>query len=184
MVRLAVTALLSLALLAGCGGGDEPEGVEPKEWTADVCGALQQWQSTLEQKAQALTGEVLDAKDAEDAKRRISAFLTEVLADTERMLEALDEAGAPAVEDGEAIAAALTVGLRQVQAAFQQARDSVVALPTDDAEDFQDELVVIGRDLQTRGEVIEEQLDEIRTKGGELREAFEQTPACGELSVG
>jgi ElaB/YqjD/DUF883 family membrane-anchored ribosome-binding protein len=184
VVRLAVTALLSLALLAGCGGGDEPEGVEPKEWAADVCGSLQQWQSTLERKAQALTGEVVAAKDAEDAKRRISAFLTDVLADTDRMLEALDEAGAPAVEDGEAIADDLTVGLRQVQAAFQQARDSVVALPTDDTQDFQDELVVIGRDLQTRGEVIEEQLDEIRTKGGELREAFEQTPACSELSVG
>jgi ElaB/YqjD/DUF883 family membrane-anchored ribosome-binding protein len=184
VVRLAVTALLSLALLAGCGGGDEPEGVEPKEWAADVCGSLQEWQSTLEQKVQTLTGEVVAAKDAEDAKKRISAFLTGVLADTERMLEALDEAGAPAVEDGEAIAEDLTVGLRQVQAAFQQARDSVVALPTDDTGDFQDELVVIGRDLQTRGEVIEEQLDEIRTKDGELREAFEETPACRELSVG
>jgi ElaB/YqjD/DUF883 family membrane-anchored ribosome-binding protein len=184
VVRLAVTALLSLAILAGCGGGDEPEGVEPKEWAADVCGALQQWESTLEQKAQALTGEVVAAKDAEDAKKRISAFLTDVLADTERMLEALDGAGAPAVEDGEAIADDLTVGLRQVQAALQQARDSVVALPTDDTEDFQEELVVIGRDLQTRGEVVEEQVDEIGTKDDELREAFEETPACDELSVG
>lgn len=183
MSRLAVTALLSLAFLAACGGGDGPEGVEPMAWTADVCGSLEQWQSTLEEKAQALTSEVLQAADAEDAKRRIGGFLTDVIADTDRMLDAVGEAGVPAVEDGEAIVNDLTGGLRQVRAAFQQARDRVVALPTGDPDEFQGELVVIGRDLQTRGETIEETLQRIDEKyeADELDKAFDQTPACREF---
>jgi hypothetical protein len=105
VIRLPILPLLAAVALAAaaCGGGgsDEPEGVPSAQWAASVCGSLQDWQTSLQQKAQALTRDVMQANSPEAAKRQIGDFLDEVIVETDAMMAEIGEAEQPAVDQGE-----------------------------------------------------------------------------------
>jgi hypothetical protein len=146
----------ALAVVAGgCGGGDEssePEGTPPRQWVTSVCGALDGWQTSLENKAQGLPREVLQADSPKDAKRRIEGFLGEVIAETDTMIARVDRAGQPAVAEGQRMAADVHARLLKVKAAFEGARERVEKVPTDDPLAFQRQLTAIGQDLLAQGQ--------------------------------
>lgn len=186
MIRLPILTLLAAAALAaaGCGGGGgEPEGVEPAAWAADVCGALALWQKTLQDKAQALTQEVLEAPGPEAAKDRIGVFLDDVIEDTGTMIESFESAGVPAVERGEELRDDFREGLEQMRTAFEDAREQVDDVPTDDPQAFQQQLTQIGSELQTQGEGIGETMESLDEKydAAELSRAFEEDEQCREF---
>jgi hypothetical protein len=186
VIRLPILALaVTLGLAAaGCGGGDEPEGVPPSEWAASVCGALATWQTTLEQGARDLTRDVLQAQDPEQSKEQIGAFLDEVIAETDTVIGAVDEAGAPAVDQGEQVAADFKAGLEQIRSAFAGAGEQIEEAPTDDPAAFQQQLGAIGQQLQTQGQSIGDTLGRIDEKydSDELGEAFDENEQCREFA--
>lgn len=182
MLRLPILALLAaVALAAGCGGGEEtPEGVPPADWAQSVCGALSNWQGSLQEQSQGLTSDVLEAKNPRAAKQQISDFLSDVIVETETMIGEVSSAGQPAVDEGGAIAEDFNDGLEQMRSAFKDAASDVEAVPTDDPQAFQEQLTQIGEDLQTQGQAIGDTLGEIDEKydAEELSDAFDDTPAC------
>ena len=188
MLRLPILPLLAaVALAAGCGGGEEtPEGVPPADWAQSVCGALSDWQTSLQEQSQGLTSEVLEAKDPEAAKQQISDFLSDVIVETETMIGVVESAGQPAVDEGGAIAGDFQDGLQQMRSAFNDAASDVEAVPTDDPQAFQQQLTQIGQDLQTQGAAIGKTLGEIDEQydADELSQAFDDTPACKEFVEG
>jgi hypothetical protein len=185
VIRLPILTLLAAASLiaAGCGGGGEPEGVEPEAWAADVCGALASWQQTLQDKAQTLTQEVLGASSPEAAKEEIGVFLDDVIADTETMIESFDDAGVPALEQGDELRNDFRAGLEQMLDAFESARVQVEDVPTDDPQAFQEQLTEIGTSLQTQGESIGETMESLDEKydADELNQAFDENEQCREF---
>ena len=185
MLRLPILTLLAAATLvaAGCGGGGEPEGVEPEAWAEDVCGALASWQQTLQEQAQTLTQDVLGASSPEAAKDQIGTFLDDVIADTESMIEQFDAAGVPAVEQGEELRNDFRAGLQQMLDAFENARERVEDVPTDDPQAFQEQLTEIGTALQTQGEQIGETMENLDEQydADELNQAFEENEQCREF---
>lgn len=187
MIRLPILILLAAAALiaAGCGGGggDGPEGVEPAAWAADVCAALAAWQETLQEQAQSLTQEVLEASGPEDAKDRIAVFLDDVIEDTDAMIGEFDEAGVPAVDQGDELRDDFRAGLDQMRGAFQEAREQVDDVPTDDPQAFQEQLTEIGTSLQSQGETIGQTMQNLDETydADELNQAFEEDEQCREF---
>jgi hypothetical protein len=188
MVRLPILALLAAAVFAvsGCGGGSStPEGTPPSEWAQSVCGALADWQASLQEKSQSLSSEVLQAKSPQAAKEQIGVFLGDVIAETDTMIGAVTAAGQPAVDQGGQIAEDFHNGLVRMQNAFKDAASDVQAAPTDDPQAFQQQLTQIGQELQTQGQAIGDTLGQIDDKydAAELNQAFEDTPACKDFTA-
>lgn len=177
-MRAPILTLLAVFALAACGS----EGSSTEEWAREVCGALAAWQGSLEERAQTLTGDVLQSEPAE-SKRLISDFLDEVVATTETMRAEVEAAGVPAVEDGEAIAGDFRAGLRQIQDAFVAAQEDVEAVPTDDPEAFQRELTQTAEELEQQGDRIAETLSSVDEEYGatELGEALAGQPGCADF---
>jgi hypothetical protein len=184
VIRLPILPLLAAVALAAaaCGGGgsDEPEGVPSAQWAASVCGSLQDWQTSLQQKAQALTRDVMQANSPEASKRQIGDFLDEVIVETDAMMAEIGDAEQPAVDQGEQIAADFRTGLERMKEAFEAARENVAQVPTNDPEAFQQELTRIGTQLQSQGEAIGKTFAEIDETYDveELSRAFEENEDC------
>jgi hypothetical protein len=182
MLRLPILSLVgAVALAAGCGGGeDTQEGIPPADWAQSVCGALSDWQTSLQDQSQGLTSEVLEARSPQAAKEQISAFLDEVIAETETMIGIVRATGQPAVDEGGQIVEDFNNGLERMRSAFEDAATQVESVPTDDPQAFQEELTEIGEDLQTQGQAIGDTLSKIDEKyeAEELSQAFEDTPEC------
>lgn len=188
IVRLPILALLAAAAfaVAGCGGGSStPEGVPPSDWAQSVCGALADWQASLQEQSQGLSSAVLQAKSPKAAKEQIGVFLNDVIAETDTMIGAVSAAGEPAVDQGGQIVEDFHNGLVRMQSAFKDAASDVQSVPTDDPQAFQQQLTEIGTELQTQGQAIGDTLGQIDEKydAAELNQAFEETPACKDFTA-
>ena len=179
---LVLVAALSV-LAAGCGGGggsnesqQQPEGTPPAEWVTTVCGALDDWQTSLQTKAQGLPQQVLQASSPADAKKQIEDFLDEVVNETQTMVDTVDQAGKPAVDAGDRVRNAVHARLLKVKAAFETARKQVDAVPTNNPAAFQQQLTQIGQDLAAQGQALGDVLGSADAKP--LRDAIANTPRC------
>jgi hypothetical protein len=179
-ILLSVAALAFLA--AGCGGGgdsdesEQPEGTPPTQWVTTVCGALDDWQTSLQTQAQGLPQEVLQADSPQDAKKQIVNFLDEVVDETQTMIDKVDAAGRPAVDAGQRVATAVHTRLEKVKQAFENARSSVESVPTDNPLAFQQQLTKIGQDLSTQGQALGDVLSSADAQP--LRDAIDKTEQC------
>lgn len=182
-MRRALPILLAALAAGGCGGGETPAGEPPEQWAAEVCGSLEDWRETLEERQRELSQSLSDVESLEEAKRRLLAFLEDVSAETDDMLVDVDAAGTPAVEDGEALAQDMRNGLDRLDAAFDQARERTQQLDTADPQQFQRDVAEIGERLTRQGAAIEETFDGLDAKYDvpQLDEAFEEQPACRSL---
>jgi hypothetical protein len=180
-VRWALPILL-VALAAGCGGSD-PEGVPPDRWAADVCGSLEQWQETLEERQQELTASLADVESLAEGKSQLQSFVDDVLAQTDELLADVERAGTPAVEDGAALAQDLRMAFGRLKTAFQQARSRTDQLATEDPEAFERDVTKIGERLMQELAASQETFGGIGSKYDvpELDEAFEEEPSCRAL---
>jgi hypothetical protein len=182
ILTLAIVVLAgTLALVAGgCAGGgdsDEPEGTPPRQWVTSVCGALDRWQTSLQDKAQTLPREVLQAASPTAAKQRIGTFLGEVIAETDAMIARVDKAGRPAVAEGRRIATDVQTRLLKVKAAFVDARERVQKVPTNDPLAFQRQLTEIGQDLLAQGQSLGDILR--RADAKPIQDALKEDERCG-----
>jgi hypothetical protein len=185
-VRLAAIALAALLLVSGCGGGDggEAEGREPGEWVADVCSAVGSWVEGIQEESTALGETAQGAENLEQARDQFVDFFDQVIERTEQMLAQIDGAGAPAVDDGEAIAEDLRSTLEPIQGAFEDARDDAENLPTDDPAAFQEGATQIGETVQQEAQEIGQAFDGLEREYDvpELDEAFEEEEACSDVA--
>jgi hypothetical protein len=184
-VRLAAIGVAGVLLISGCGGdGGDPEGREPREWVADVCGAVGSWTNGIQDESTALGESAQGAENLAQARNQFVDFFDQVIARTDRMLTQIDDAGTPAVDDGEAIAEDLRNTLEPIQDAFADARDDAENLPTDDPAAFQEGATQIGETVQEEAQEISRAFDELEREYDvpELDEAFEEEEACSEIS--
>jgi hypothetical protein len=181
----AALTVAALALLVGsaCGGGGETaSGASPEEWSADVCGALSDWVSDLNQRADAMGAATQNSSSIDDARDKIVEFLDTTVTRTDEMLAKVEAAGNPAVEDGEAIANDLQTELAKIKPVFEQARDSAEELP-DDPQAFLEGAQDLSAEMAAGGGEVGGRLDATMQKYDvpELSQAFDENPACQNL---
>ena len=141
-----------------------------------VCGALDDWQVSLQEQAKGLPQQVLQASSPEDAKQQITGFLDEVVDQTQQMVDEVDEAGTPAVDAGQRVRTAIHARLLKVKAAFVNARAQVDKVPTDNPLAFQQQLTQIGQDLAAQGQALGDVLGSADAQP--LRDAIQDTENC------
>lgn len=178
-----IVAALTLAAVSACGGGEEAaSGASPEEWSADVCGALNDWKNDLEQGANELQDTAANTTSIAEGRDLIVDFLDTTVTRTDQMLSEVEAAGNPAVDNGEAIAHDFNEELAKIKPVFEDAREKAAALP-DDPQAFVQGAQEIGTSMASAGGAVGAQLEATTEKfdAPELEEAFNETAACQQL---
>lgn len=162
----------------GGGGGGATETVSAEEYANSVCTAMTDWLAGI-QELSASIGETQTASP-EEGKQALVQLLADMSEETGRLVTAVEEAGAPDVEGGEAVADQLVSAFGQTREALEEAEAKVEGLPTDQ-QGFQQGVAELGPTLQDALSGITDSLSEPESE--ELRKAFEDEPACSEIPV-
>jgi len=184
-VRLLVLLLAGTLILgaAACGGGggssSSSSGTKPDEWASSVCGALQTWEDDLRAGSQQLSADIRASSDPKSVKEKLVTFLEKSEKSTEKLVDDVKAAGAPAVKDGEAIQRDLEASLTQARNTFDRAGTQAKKLQATPqalttglgalAQTIQSELAATGRHFSS----LENKYD-----FGEVNNAMADEPAC------
>jgi hypothetical protein len=185
--------LLSLVVLAfaaaGCGGGDDDgsdSAAAPDVWAASVCGALGNWVTSLQDGSRRLGTQMRDTKDLKTVKARFVSFLEDAEQSSEEMVEKVEEAGPPDVEQGEAIQDDLVGALEKVNQSFSNAVERANELSTSSLQSFSSGVGELSQDVQknlaTTGQDFSTLSD--RFQSSELDNATDGEPACQQFKNG
>lgn len=185
IAALGLTLLLAGGLVAcggddedggggGDGGGGSSETVSAEAYAADVCGAMQDWITGIQERTQEL-GSGLSEGDAEAGKQFLVDLLSEMSSSTGELVSAVEDAGVPDVEGGEEAADSLVSAFEEVQEILEGAEADVEALSSDPQE-FQQGAAELGPTIQQALTSVGESLEE--PESDELKEAFENEETC------
>jgi hypothetical protein len=165
-----IGVLVGSLLLAGCGGGTSPE-----DYAAAICNSGADWVDALQAQADQLQSQV-EGATPEEAKQQLVDFLDGTIDETDELLNEIEEAGDPDVDNGEAFAADVEDKFQEARDALTNARDQVQALSTSDTETFSQKASELGSLL---GQVLSN-FEPPRNE--EMEQAFEDVAACQDLA--
>lgn len=184
------TAALGLTLvlatgLAACGGDDGGDGggggstetVSAEAYAGDVCGAMQDWISGIQERTQSLT-ESFQSGDPQEGKDALSELLSEMSSQTGDLITAVEDAGVPDVDGGEEAADSLVTAFEEVQGILDDAQQDIEDLPTD-PQAFQQGAAELGPTLQEALSGVGSSLEEPESQ--ELKDAFENEESCSSI---
>lgn len=186
--RVVLAALAVLVTLAGAacggGGGNEAGGtaaetVSAATWMGDLCTALGTWQTELTDNAPDLSS----VTDVQATKDSIVSFLGSAVAATRTLVDDIQAAGVPDVENGEAIATEMRSAIATVSDEFSAARDKLEGLSTDDPAAFAADLSEIGTTLTEAGTAAGTTFDQLAEKypAADLDAAANEAQACQDV---
>lgn len=159
----------------GSNGGADAETVSAEAYATGGCGAIAGWVDEIQGLNEDLQAN-LDPSSIDALKDTMVMFLDDVIASTDTVIADVEDVGIPDVDDGDAAAQHLLTGLRDSRGVFENARDRVEAMPTDDPEAFGEELQSVGTDIQTSMSTIGEDLG--RFESPVLDEVSKDIPEC------
>jgi hypothetical protein len=164
----------------GTNGGADAETVSAETYATGVCGAIADWVDEIQSLNEDLQAN-LDPSSIEALKTAMVTFLDDVITSTDTVIADVEDAGVPDVEDGDAAAQHLLTGLRDSRGVFEDARDRVEAMSTDDPAAFGEELQTVGTDIQTSMSTIGEDLGQFESQ--ELDEVSKDIPECAAVAA-
>ena len=179
-----LAAAAALALFAGaCGGGDDDGGdgggdtVSPESYAADICTAVGDWVTAIQDGA----SEITTSADASSGVEVLQSFLEDAVTETEALISSVEDAGAPDVDGGEEFADQLRAAFDEAKTVLEDARDQAADLPADDPAAFSTAAADLGTSVQealgTVGSELSEPSDE------SLSTAFEEEEACTSIGT-
>jgi hypothetical protein len=175
---LACAAALVLCL-AGC-GGDSASGdgrtVAASQWAERVCTTLTPWRGELGALTTRAQQQMDVAGGAEQAKSGLVSLLDGARTATEQARVRVADLGVPKATNGAQVASAFVDSLRRTRDAYATARDTVAALPTQNAPAFYDRVAAAFRQLDRDYKA--SAVDPASVNSAELRQAFDAAPAC------
>lgn len=172
-------ALLGAIIASSCGGTAEGR-VEPEAYVTEACTAMGDWLDTILEESSGVVENLSPNASPEDLKARFSAFVDSVHTETEQLITQLEEAGIPDVENGEEIAEGLVGGFEDAESAFENARERIQELDTQDRVAFQQEINEIASSIQN--DLADAQQAVQNLEGSEeLDRAAGEVEACQEI---
>jgi hypothetical protein len=188
LASLAAAVLFAAAACGGGGDGDEAdeaaggetseasEAVPASQWLGDFCTALGTWQGELTEGVP----DTASVTDVETAKESLVSYLENAAAATQTLVDDIQAAGVPEVENGEAIATEMRNEIAAVGESFSAAKADVEGLSTDDPAAFATSLSELGTTLTEAGTAAGTAFDELAEKypAAELDAAATEVEAC------
>lgn len=184
---LASLAVLVTLAAAACGGGGAEAGGDAAEstaaetvsattWMDGLCTALGTWQTELTDNAPDLSS----ATDVQATKDSLVSFLGTAVTATRTLVDDIQAAGVPEVENGEAIATEMRSAIAAVGDKFSAAKDTLEGLSTDDPAAFAADLSEIGTTLSEAGTAAGTTFDQLAEKypAADLDTAANEAQAC------
>jgi hypothetical protein len=167
--------LLALVVLCGslvaCSNTDGP-----RVWAASVCNALAPWRTEIGTLAtrtqQQMTAETTPAQ----AKENLIRLFGGAESASESARAGVERAGVPDVEQGEEIANSFVASLSGVRDAYGRARGGIEALATSPQASFYTHVAEVVKKLDE--DYQKSELDTTNLNSQELKQAFDETPAC------
>ena len=182
-VRLAALAVSLAVSLSACGGGsDGAESVDPTEWATDVCTAMSDYAGSVEARAAGFEQAASGSSSIADAKAQVVQFFEDVVADTDVMLAAVDEAGTPSGDQGEEIRDALRSNLEPMREILSDSLSEAEELPTDNLADFTSQVQELTASVEQGFDRVGAAFDDLDEFEGVLE--GEEPEACRELAAG
>jgi hypothetical protein len=182
----AVVVLCALALAAaGCGGGGDggsSSSKSPDEWAETVCGALDDWGTSLQAGSQELAPAMQNTRDLENVKENYIGFLEDAEQSSQKLVGEVKSAGPPETEEGQAVQSALVSALEKVQQSFARAVDRAEELSTNDGDSFRVGVGALSNDVEKNLQAAGASFNGIAERSPEVKEAFDDTPSCGQLT--
>jgi hypothetical protein len=193
LIRLTVVFALGAFLLQACGGDDGSIGngggtgagnedgnggqgaVSAEAFAASVCGAMQDWVTGITDSSSSFTDIPADAS-IEERKAALESWAAELVQLTQDMVGALQAAGVPDVDGGQAIADSISGAFDRALTGFETLADDVAALPTDDVGAFVDASSEIGTSITTALTAAATSVSSLSEP--ELNAAFAGNPDC------
>ncbi len=159
------------AALVGCAST-----TGPRVWATSVCNALAPWRTEIGTLAtrtqQQMTAETTPAQ----AKENLIRLFGGAESASESARAGVERAGVPDVEQGEEIANSFVASLSGVRDAYGRARGGIEALATSPQATFYTQVAAVVKKLDE--EYQQTELDTTNLNSQELKQAFDETPAC------
>jgi hypothetical protein len=139
-----------------------------------ICGAMSDFTRTSQRSASSLGS--IDPSDPASAQKVLVDLIDTEIDGMGSFVQAVQAAGVPPVENGEAAQAAFLQLLQQVRGSFQRYRDDIAALPTNDPTAFSQQLIKLTGTFEKSVQDLSGSLDSF--KNPELDAAFKLEPSC------
>ena len=171
-VRPLAALLCVLTVLAGgCGSGPGP-----RAWAAAVCQALTPWRVAIGDLTASTQRQMTATTTPAQAQENLVRLMAGAEEASERARKAVQDAGVPDVDQGEAVARGFLTSLGAVRDAYGRARRTIEGLSTASAGAFyagvRAAVDTLGREYDASA------LDTSRLDSPELRRAFDEVPEC------
>jgi hypothetical protein len=174
---MTTAAMMSVGFVAGVATAQ----VAPRAWSSSVCTALTDWAGELED----LSGRLEPPENAtrKQFKAALVDFLDGAVDASDTLIEDIEAAGYPEVEDGKAVAKVFKGGMTRSRAIFAKALRDAEKLPTTSAAEFEAKGRRIERALDRGSREVEGNFDAAKDRYDvpELNRAFNNEPACKDL---
>jgi hypothetical protein len=127
--------------------------VDVEVWAEQFCGDFEGWLDAITAAGESV-GDAVQPGDIEGAKTAIVGLFDDVADETDTFIEALEEGGAPDIDDGEAFLDDLVEKFEAFRDAMVTAGDQAEAADTSDPAAFQATITELISDFQTETETV------------------------------
>jgi hypothetical protein len=185
---LAATCVLALAACGGGGSGssDEPETktVAVDAYASSVCSALSHWLDNLANASAVFANTTNNEDDLTEVRSTFVTFFDGAIDETDRMVEEVQAAGAPDVDNGELVQAAMLRELATFRPILVEAQGRARKLPVDRPAAFTKLAQTLGAGFRIETTKVETLFDVLarRFKVPELAQAAAADTNCRSLS--
>ena len=161
------------------------DAVSVESWAGGVCGSVETWLRGINQKGTQLGQDVQGVSDLTKGRDLLVQFMEDAVALTDTMIEGVEAAGAPDIENGDQLATDLVAALQPVKDTFSTAVDKAKALPTDDPEAFSAAATQLGQEITDSQTEFSASFDQLQATYDDpaLNTAFDTVPECAQLGA-
>ena len=176
-LRLAAPAALLALGVTACSSGN---GAKLDAWAKTVCGGLQ---DPVQQSNTALadTGAVKTGETPKALQTRLTADFGSLATANTRIAQAVQQAGAPATDNGAQTQADAVTELNQAAGGYTKVQQTVQSLPSGDQAKFAAGLKGVSDQVQQLAELSTAALQKLQT--GEMGTALAKQPGCKSVSA-
>ncbi len=170
-------------LLAGCGGSSKKSSGQTtaESYVNEVCASVGNWLHSVETSSAEIGKQLKPGSTPTHAKQALEGLMNSSVADSERVVSDLHNAGTPNVANGDQIASSLVGSFEQATNALKHVQGQVNALPTNDPRAFLLAARQVGSSVQSSLSSIGSGLSTLHSP--ELQKAASESPACKSLGT-